>query len=576
MHPLFFDGCFGWLHMPPPHRATGHGVVLCQPHGNDDICTHREWIDLADLLANTGMAVLRFDTRGSGDAIDLPQAGPVEWLADIRAATACLRKTAQVGPVALCGLRLGSVLAFQAARDIPDISALVLLAPPASGRAWVRELRVAASGSNLAVLDPPPAPDSTLPLNSNGFLWPAATLQAIETLEIAPPSPVARILILQAQSTRRTEAMIQALRQNDVQVEQDIFPDLKAFLNVPLTKSTPVAAFEHVAQWLSHLPGTAHLPIVSPAMPICGLLEQDGYQETPLCFGPQHRLFGMLARPPHPAPTPQPTIVMVNTGTSHHIGNGRMLVELARTLARQGVASFRMDIAGMGDSPGSPEQSLNPLYGPDGPIDVQAALDALTELGLSHFVILGLCAGAYLGLQSALRDPRITAVAAINLQVFVWETGQSLEIAARKAKRSLHSYLKSLSNPGEWRRILKADVDFLGIALALTQRGIRRIVHTLIPPRPGSPIWRSRAWVRQLQARGVWIWFLYSADDPGLGMFSASFGKNGQRLRPFSPQLRVETLPRADHNLNASHARTTFMTHFIDWIARLPSHDNAT
>lgn len=39
---------------------------------------------------------------------------------------------------------------------------------------------------------------------------------------------------------------------------------------------------------------------------------------------------------------------------------------------------------------------------------------------------IGPCSGAHLGFYTALRDPRIAALAMVNLQLFVWTPGRSL------------------------------------------------------------------------------------------------------------------------------------------------------
>ena len=47
MIPVVFDGCFGWLHP----AAGNRGVVLCAPHGYEELCVHRQWAALAERLA---------------------------------------------------------------------------------------------------------------------------------------------------------------------------------------------------------------------------------------------------------------------------------------------------------------------------------------------------------------------------------------------------------------------------------------------------------------------------------------------------------------------------------------------
>lgn len=563
MRPVFFDDCFGWIHPPAPSAGSGPGVVLCPPLGNEAICTHREWMALAATLASRGMPVLRFDYPGTGDSADPDHpAGLADWLRGVHAAIACLRAETGVGSVALCGLRLGATLAWLATLETDGIAAVAMLAPVISGRSWVRELRVAASGSSLAVLDPPPGPDQETPLNSNGIAWPHETLRAIEAIDLQKTRipPVPRVLLLQRGESRQLSQFAETLEGAGLAVLRGGFPGYDALMNDPVLLHVPDQAFAQVADWLAGTPPCP--PPATGRVAAAAALHTVRFQETPLCFGPDESqagpLFGMLCAPltrKHDL-----AVLMVNTGTSHHIGNGRMLVALARRLAGQGLASLRMDVAGMGDSPSWPDDTGSPLYGRHGPADVGAAIAALAARGYERVVVMGLCAGAHLAVHAALQQPRIVGVVAVNLQKFIWVPGTSLDIALRRAKRSFRSYLRSLRNPGEWRRLLRGEGDMIGIAAAMARRGmagVARRLRDLFPPRPGSPVAQVRGWLARLQGRGVRLLFVYADDDPGLGELALYFGTGGHRLRAL-PDARLVLLPKSDHNLNALDARRRF------------------
>src|SRR5271168_1578528 len=64
--PIVFGGCFGWYH---PGRGD-LGVVLCGPHGYEDLCVHRHWRGLAQDLSRHGLPTLRFDYPGTGDSAE--------------------------------------------------------------------------------------------------------------------------------------------------------------------------------------------------------------------------------------------------------------------------------------------------------------------------------------------------------------------------------------------------------------------------------------------------------------------------------------------------------------------------
>ncbi len=570
MQPVAFAGCFGWLHWPASHiPLRGPAVVLCHPLGNEAICTHREWMALAGLLAAQGMPALRFDYRSCGDSLDLADpAGPDTWQNDIRAAMNFLRAQTGIERIALCGLRLGATLAMRAAQDCGGVAALALLAPCVSGRAYGRELRMAAGGSNLAVLDPPPAADSDQPLNSNGFLWPAAMLGALERIDLAQEGalPAPYVLLLQKGAGKPAARLAAWLRGAGAETREESFPGFDELMHFPIRTAVPTAAFGHVVDFLSGLPaGSVPTRQETPEPPS---LSDPSFIETPLCFGPDGSLFGMLCEPV--ATGRDVAVLMVHTGTSHHIGNGRMLVEIARRLSARGIASFRIDVGGMGDSAAHAGDTAGPLYGPRGPEDVGAAIDTLQDRGHGHVVVMGLCAGAYLAFHAAVRDPRIAGLIAINLQCFAWEDGRSLEIAIRENKRTFASYLQSMKNPGEWRRVLRGDVDLRGIAIILLRRFLQRIgrvVGGLRPARSDSPLHAVWAAMDNLKSRGASVRFVYSDNDPGLDEIDAHFGRGGRRLRQYGDAALVR-LPNADHNLNAVDARRRFVAWLDEFLDR--------
>src|ERR1700756_4449026 len=141
-----FDGHHGALHCPAPERARGVVVVLCPPVGRDARCAYRPLFLFAEALAAEGYAVLRYDHLGGGDSMPVdPEADhwPL-WAAGVERAAACARAATGAPTLVLGGLRIGASLAALAAPVVrPD--ALMLLAPVTSGKAWVRELQVAAA-----------------------------------------------------------------------------------------------------------------------------------------------------------------------------------------------------------------------------------------------------------------------------------------------------------------------------------------------------------------------------------------------------------------------------------------------
>ena len=147
MNPFFFGAgsrrLFG-IYTPP--LATGtreRAVLLCNPWGQEYIRAHRSMRQLASMLAQAGLHVMRFDYYGTGDSAGESTAVRLEeWEADIETALEELVDISGVSRPSLLGLRLGaSIAAAVAGRRRQRLDALVMWDPVVSGDEYVAELR---------------------------------------------------------------------------------------------------------------------------------------------------------------------------------------------------------------------------------------------------------------------------------------------------------------------------------------------------------------------------------------------------------------------------------------------------
>lgn len=555
--PVFVDGCFGWLHRPVAGRPAPLGVVLAQAYAQEEICTHYGLMALAERLAAAGMAVFRFDYPATGDSSgDEPALATMEQSV-VRAAD-LLRAEAGVGTIALVGLRLGAAVAARAAAAIDGVAGAVLLAPVVTGAAYLREVRASAQVSSLSMLDPLPKPGDGKPLNTNGFRWPGALLDAVATIDLATlPAPAPRLLIAAIRADRRTAQLATGWRAGGAQVEERAFADYDAYMQDPTTHEVPHATFAAVEAFLAELPSGAASGASAPVATAATLVE-PGYEDVPLRFGDDDRVFGMLCRP-RGRPAAPVAALLVHEGSSHHIGNGRAYVTLARRLATAGIASLRMDLTGMGDSP-APADARNPHYDPERLAEVFAGIDCLERQGFRRAVSFGLCSGAYTAREVAVGDVRVVGTFVVNLQKFIWHYGDDIRVQMRSNKRTLRSYIKSMRNPAEWRKALAGKADLTGIARVLTLRAIGRVVHSvrsLFPPAAGSEAATVRAQMAAMAERRVHQLLMFSEDDPGIGEMTTQFGRGARRLGGYAP-ARMVVLPDSDHHFNATDTRRRY------------------
>ena len=210
-------------------------------------------------------------------------------------------------------------------------------------------------------------------------------------------------------------------------------------------------------------PGAA--PSFDDTAALCG----DGFIETFVRFGPAGRLAGVLCEPQ--ARRAGASALLLNAGGDPHTGWARSGVDQARTLARRGAASFRIDMTGFGDS-SSPLSAEPPrLCDPQHVADALAAVDWLEGRGLGPVLAVGRCSGASVALAAAMRDARIRELVLINPRRFSADFDDFGETAGER----LAHYRDRLSAPAAvLRRGLRGELDLWAAICSLGGAAARR------------------------------------------------------------------------------------------------------
>ena len=464
MRPVVIKGLFGWLHSAPENLKNDVAVVICPALNLDALDSHHSLRVLADTFAATGYPTLRFDYPTTGDSCDLNE---VEFTADehwaawqqsIHAVADWLRASTGACQLIFCGLRIGATLATLAAAQREDVAGLILLAPVLRGRSYIRQLSIEAGlqRGTVAAID--------AGLEFEELHLSAATVQLIEQVDLRHvklPSGQHVAIFAQAASNPLSECG-RIWKQQGAEVAFHRFDGLTPLLQHILDGEGEPADFSLVADWVKQAIPVKRNPSADILEPGCAVLRLPGCTEIPLNFGPGKRLFGVLCRPEKH--TGETAVIIGNTGHRPHYGIARFGTEFARQLASAGIASLRIDFAGLGDSigPEGKENVLSHMLETDRTRDFSAAIDALEPLGYRAFIAHGLCAGAYHAFHAALADTRIETLLLLNMPVFSWTKGDLIEVSKRKALPPSH-YFSKLTSQKFWRQLVRREVDVLGI-----------------------------------------------------------------------------------------------------------------
>lgn len=553
MIPVSFNGLMGKLHLPEGAGRSGIGVVLVPPHGVEALAATKSLRVLADALAAAGHAVLRFDLPGTADSLgdETDPARLDAWTASVGQAADVLRRHAGVSAVAFAGLRFGATIAALAAQNRPHPEALLLLDPIVKGRSYARELamtaRAVAEGARLD-------PDGTATADGllvAGLPTTGETLDAIRKIDLtrleAIPVPT---LLLHRRNSGEARLLAEAWQANTQFAVQEA-QDFEAISLSPTMATTPSDVIARAVAWVSSLPAAA---VVASASLPTAILDGGGFREEAMTFGEGQRLFGVLCQPMAPAPD-RPVLLIVNAGRNSHVGWARSSVLLARELAAEGIASLRMDLAGIGDGrdrPGAPDTVDAVLYTPANDSQIVEAVDLLAARGFGPVAMLGACSGAYLALHHAARDPRITGLILVNIQRFVWRPGETVEQAIASAFPLAASYASKVLEARAWKRLLTGERK---VGPLIREFG-RRFAARLRAVAPSEQTRAARDMVRKLSERRVPVELVFSENDAGLGDMALHFGANGRWLTA-RDNLRLTIIPAADHDLTPPAARRT-------------------
>jgi hypothetical protein len=253
---------------------------------------------------------------------------------------------------------------------------------------------------------------------------------------------------------------------------------------------------------------------------------------------PGNGLFGVLTVPTRGPDSASGTVViLVNSGSVHHVGPNRLYVELARGLAREGVASLRFDLRNLGDSRLGECPNENHPYPTTAVADIGAALEWLVgERGFSRCVVAGLCSGAHTAFHSGLDldSMAIAGVICINPLAFQWREGMSLDTPdTHRTTRDAQYYGGAVRNWSKWKKLLSGQAN-LGYIVRFTMSRARDVLRLRL--RNGAERVHLRApgpLGRQLErysASGRPLRFVFSTRDPGHAILMSEAGPSVSRL----------------------------------------------
>lgn len=506
---------------------------------------------MAEAVADAGFPVLRYDHRGCGDSLDVPDDADAyaAWIEDVKHAVAELRRLTGVRRVVLGGVRLGASLA---ALSAGEADGLMLLAPVLNGRSWLRRLRF-----STAVLGERSDPDECV-FDAGELCLPAQAVAHIGEIDLAAlPTPKVPVFVAaQNNLVGRYAAKLDAA---GAVVRAEPFPGFKALFAESHSNLPPIAMFDRVCAWLGEtFAGDRLAPIDLDGLQLNAEVRPPGAIEQVIEVA--EGLWGVLCEPERPERR-TPILVFCSTGGDPRSGVGGFATRTALALARQGMASLRFDYSGLGDSPALGADLRCHVFETPREVEMDKAVAFLKARGYADITLFGVCAGAYHALRAAWRNPDVAGVFAVSPVKLVWRAGDTLTFGRYKNGRPTGAYLKALADPSAWRQAFVDRVDLPAVLLTLLGRLRSRIAGWATRHGPQAPLRQMELYSR----RGGRSCFIMGVNDASLEELGTYYGSGGARLRRM-PNTVVQIIPHLDHGLACNLSRRLAASALLAWL----------
>lgn len=564
--PVTFNGTIG-LFEPAQGYARPTAVLFANPWGLEDMCTRKFRRILAEELADEGIASLRFDYPFTGNALDdgAETANLNCWISAFSVAAQLVAQLSGCSRIVIVAQGIGSLVAARAMEEMPGVDAIVHLAPVTSGRAYVRELSMMSQVIKEKLdIDADDTGDDGLVVAGIGI--PRGIVEDLKQISLLKQVSATRtrMLVFTRDTNPGDMNYVDHLRRIGADVQSEIFDGYECLTTNPTLAIVSEAVVDKVVSWIAALYSTGRGQRTADTV-TSSPHNGEGFTETPVRFGTNNRLVGILCTP-RVAVAGKVAALLLSSGYDPMSGWARSSVRLARSLAAQGISSLRFDGANVADSPPMMGTSQQVLYDISQIIDVEDAVTLLKRYEPQAAILaVGRCSGAHLGFQAARQNEQISGLVAVNPVVFEWPEGRSVDEALAQPVQSMSHYYQRLQGGEAFKRLLRGEVD---IAVKTKQVG-QAVFRKLAAPAVrliGGMTRRERSvysGFRLLAQRSAPVMLLYSANDVGLDEFNLFFGQEGDGLKNF-PNIARMIVDNADHNFTPRHAFDQYLQAIID------------
>jgi len=280
------------------------------------------------------------------------------------------------------------------------------------------------------------------------------------------------------------------------------------------------------------------------------------WREEILQVGAPIPLQGVLTRPVA-WPGTDTALLLLNSGLLHHVGGFCLSVDMARAAAERGFLAARYDASGIGDS------AARDARGPQdrrAVAELHEVMDALARReGVSRFVVMGLCSGAFTAFEGARNDSRVVGVV------------QIAGFAIRTQGWYLRHYSSRALAYDAWRRFVSRRlVDDTPKRRGLDPRFLESYDAGWTEPAPES----LEAGYRALIGRDVHLFNIMTGGEAGSYLYEGQFRDMFPAI-DFGRLLTEWHFVEATHTIGSPTHRRRLIERTLSWLDRFRHESEA-
>ena len=275
------------------------------------------------------------------------------------------------------------------------------------------------------------------------------------------------------------------------------------------------------------------------------MVDEKQYHEKVIRFGPAESLVGIITKSRIQLAA-SPAVIFLNAGLLHRVGIQRIHVDLARDLARIGIASFRVDLYGIGESI---SQAGDKTFRQRAFDDINEAINFLSKrYSFRSFVLIGHCAGADNAFPVLVNNDQIMGAVLIDGFGFPTIGFKLRDLGGR-----------SMVNPLKWSKYLIKSL-MSAIRGNASAQNFMDLYGRCWPTHN-----EAENDLKKVIERGAQLLFIYTGGVPVYYNHGGQFKKMFPTLAK-EKGLTVQYFKNADHNLTRIQHREELSQAIVDWL----------